>query len=319
MLNNLPEIKLQAIENPIFKDKKLSVYMLRLDQSDQTISGNKWFKLKYNLIEAKKHNYKTLLTFGGAYSNHIHATASAARQCGFSSIGIIRGEPTIPLNQTLTDVTHMGMHLHYINRNSYRSKKDPDFLASLINRFSPDYGKIYIVPEGGTNSLALKGAAEIPELITINYDYICLACGTGGTLAGIAAALKNQDKINILGFAALKRGNFLYDEIKQLLALYDRENQQLNIVNKPFQYNNWSLNLDYHFGGFGKKNKQLQSFIENFYMQHQIELDFVYTGKMMFGIYELCKQNYFKSNTTIVVIHTGGVQGNRSEKLNCKE
>ncbi|MFK5894159.1 MAG: pyridoxal-phosphate dependent enzyme, partial [Pseudomonadota bacterium] len=212
MLKNLPDIRLQKINDSVFTDKKLNVFMLRLDQSDQFISGNKWFKLKYNLIEAEKHNYTTLLTFGGAYSNHIHATAAAARQFGFASIGIIRGEATTPLNQTLTDVVNMGMHLHYINRNSYRNKKDPEFLVSLINQFSAEYGKICIVPEGGTNTLALKGAAEIPALIDIDYNYLCLACGTGGTLAGITTALKKQDKIKIIGFPALKGADFLYDE-----------------------------------------------------------------------------------------------------------
>jgi len=309
MLNTLPEIKLQRINDKLFKEKKLKLYILRLDQTDQFISGNKWFKLKYNLIEAKKHNYQTLLTFGGAYSNHIHATAMAAKRNNFSSIGVIRGEATTPLNQTLTDARNMGMHLHFINRKDYRNKNNPDFLDSLIRHFSNidngKYGQIYLVPEGGSNTLALKGASEIPSLIDLDYEYLCLPCGTGGTLAGVTIGLRNQHEI--LGFPALKGADFLNNDINSLLEKYDDKYSQ-----NTRKYNNWLLNLQYHFGGFGKKNQQLLDFIDRFYQQHHIELDFVYTGKMMFGIYELCQNNYFKANTSIVAIHTGGTQGNRS-------
>ncbi|MFK5983862.1 MAG: pyridoxal-phosphate dependent enzyme [Pseudomonadota bacterium] len=301
MLNSLPEIALQVIDDKLFKDKNIKLYMLRLDQSNDIISGNKWFKLKYNLIEAKKQNCKTLLSFGGAYSNHIHALAAAASCFNFESIGIIRGEQVTPLNDTLIDATNMGMHLHYINRLDYRKKTHPDFLKKLLDTFNPLYEKIYIVPEGGSNSLALKGAAEITDLIPIDYDYLCLGCGTGGTLAGIATALKKHPQAQLLGFPALKGADFLNAEIKQFHQNYNNK-----------QYNNWSLNLDYHFGGFGKKNQQLLSFMDYFYQQHKIELDFLYTGKMMYGVYDLCKKNYFAANTSIITIHTGGIQGNRS-------
>jgi 1-aminocyclopropane-1-carboxylate deaminase len=310
MLTTLPQIPLQKIEDNIFKDKNIQLYLLRLDKSDAVISGNKWFKLKYNLIEAKKNNYNTLLTFGGAYSNHIHATAAVAKKFNFSSIGIIRGEAAQVLNPTLQDATEMGMHLHYINRIDYRKKNQADYLASIINHFQESYGKIYMIPEGGSNSLAIRGASEIIDLIPVDYNYLCLPCGTGGTLAGISSALAKRmtahKETKLLGFPALKGADFLNDDILQLLKT-DHKNATIN----------WELNLDYHFGGYAKiKYKtggpQLLPFIENFYRQQQIELDFIYTAKMMYGIYDLCKKNYFKENTTIVAIHTGGLQGNRS-------
>lgn len=297
----ISELECQSINDEIFGKKQLKVFMLRLDQSDAIISGNKWFKLKYNLIEAKKTHCQTVLSFGGAYSNHLHALATAAKSFGFSSIGIIRGEPVESLNNTLQDVVNMGMHLHYIDRKTYRNKTNPKFLNQLINSFVAEYGKIYLVPEGGTNNFALQGAAEIPQIIKINYDYLCLGCGTGGTLAGIATAAEVQNNVQIVGFPALKGAGFLTNDIHQLHQDYQHK-----------QYQNWSLNLDYHFGGFGKKNKQLLSFLDYFYKRHQIELDFVYTGKMMYGIYDLAEKNYFEPDSTIVCIHTGGVQGNRS-------
>jgi 1-aminocyclopropane-1-carboxylate deaminase len=305
MLTTLPQIPLQKIEDNLFKDKSIQLYLLRLDQSDEIISGNKWFKLKYNVIEAKNNNYDTLLTFGGAYSNHIHATAAAANKFNFSSVGIIRGEASQALNQTLKDARKMGMHLHYVNRIDYRKKNQVAYLDSIINHFQETYGKIYIIPEGGSNALAIRGAAEIPELIAIDYNYLCLPCGTGGTLAGISSFLAKKTthpkKINLLGFPALKGADFLNNDIIQLLKTNHKEPSI-----------NWKLNLDYHFGGYAKTKPQLLSFIEKFYQQQQIELDFIYTAKMMYGIYDLCKKDYFKPDTTILAIHTGGLQGNRS-------
>ncbi len=309
MLNNLPKIPLQTLDDKLFQEKQVQVFMLRLDQSDTLISGNKWFKLKYNIEAAKKNNYQTLLSFGGAYSNHIHAVAAAAKRYGFSSIGIIRGEAHQPLNETLADAVNMGMHLHYINRQDYRKKNDPLFLDKLIHCFADSMGKIYVIPEGGTNNLALKGAAEIPQLIPINYQYLCLGCGTGGTLAGISYSLRNIIETNIIGFPALKGGEFLNQEIKILQQNYAFSKQ------KAEQCSNWSLNCDYHFGGFAKKDPSLLSFMSYFQQTHNIELDFLYTGKMMYGIYDLCRKNYFKPQSTIVAIHTGGLQGNRSIKL----
>lgn len=270
---------------------KVRLFIKREDLIHPVISGNKWRKLKYNLLEAKSAGCQTLLTFGGAYSNHIHATAGAARQFGFKSIGIIRGEEHLPLNPTLKEASAMGMELYYMDRGTYREKHTAAVLDDLRDLF----GEFYLVPEGGTNQLALKGTAEIVEDIQADYDYFIASCGTGGTLAGIIAGLNGKG--SALGFAVLK-GDFLAAEISQLLTKND------SVV--P---NNWSVNNDYHFDGYAKYNMQLVSFINKFSQQNKIPLDPIYTGKMMYGIIDLIKQEYFPQNARILAIHTGGLQG----------
>ena len=282
--------------------------MLRLDRIHPRISGNKWYKLKYNLEEAKGQNKNTLLTFGGAYSNHITATAAAGKEYGFKTIGIIRGEelqtPPRPSplgrekNQTLGFAKECGMQLHFVSREDYRKKDSAEFISKLTEQF----GDFYLLPEGGTNELAVKGCSEIISLIDIPFDYVCCPVGTGGTLAGIISSLKGDQKA--IGFSVLKGGEFLKIEIKKLLT-------------SPFHPSKGELNTNYHFGGYGKYSPQLLKFIEDFEQQNSgstslttsIPLEQVYTGKMMFGIYDLIGKGYFPKNTTVIAIHTGGLQG----------
>ncbi len=282
----LERIKLPGINNSV------RFYIKREDKFHTAISGNKWRKLKYNLIEAKQQNKDTLLTFGGAYSNHIYATASAGRIFGFKTIGIIRGEEHLPLNPTLTFAKENGMEIHYVSRKEYRRRYDADFIESIYNKF----GNIYLVPEGGTNLLAIKGAAEIVSDIDIDFDYICSACGTGGTLAGIISGLNGEK--NAIGFPVLKGAGFLNRNIYNLVKEF---------TGKTF--GNWKLELDYHFGGYAKINRELIDFINEFEKLNGIPLDPVYTGKMMYGIYDLAKNNRFENGATVIAVHTGGLQG----------
>lgn len=258
-------------------------------------SGNKWRKLKYNLIEASKQNTDRLITFGGAFSNHIAAVAEAGNLLGFQTHGIIRGEPTFPLNPTLGKAVMNGMDLHYINRSAYREKTSSAWFKSWITNFS-DY---YLIPEGGTNQLALSGVAELMDEVhaekDIQPDYICVACGTGGTLAGVIKGLAPRE--NALGFSVLK-GDFMEKAVQDLL----------HSTNISFP-NNWSIIGDYHFGGYAKFTTELIDFMNRFKSTHAVPLDPVYTGKLFFGVMDLIQKQYFKPNSSILILHTGGLQG----------
>jgi 1-aminocyclopropane-1-carboxylate deaminase len=252
------------------------------------ISGNKFRKLKYNLLQAKAENQETVLTFGGAYSNHIAAVAYAGKEQGFKTIGVIRGDELgdkIAENPTLQFAQECGMQFEFVTREAYRLKTEPDFIAKLQQKF----GSFYLIPEGGTNEYAIKGCEEILIEEDAAFDFICCAVGTGGTISGIInSALPHQ---KVLGFPALK-GDFLKDEIRKFAA-----------------NENWELITDYHFGGYGKVNEELIQFINQFYKQTEVPLDPIYTGKMVFGVIDLIQKNYFPDNAKILLIHTGGLQG----------
>lgn len=271
----------------ITESNKVELFLKREDLIHPHVSGNKFRKLKYNLLQAKADSARTLLTFGGAFSNHIAAVAYAGHLNGLKTIGVIRGEElsNAPLNPTLAFAVNHGMALHFINRDMYRQKSEPDFLNALKMRF----GDFYLLPEGGTNRLAVKGCEEILTAADAGFDYICCAVGTGGTLAGIANSATSRQKV--IGFAALK-GDFLPNEIKSL-------------TNKR----NWQINNEYHFGGYAKANAELVNFINDFGSKNKIALDPVYTGKMMFGIADLIRRGYFPDGSRILAIHTGGLQG----------
>ena len=285
----LKDTPIQRIEDPLILDCGVKLFVKREDLNHPQMSGNKWHKLKYNLLAAKKEGYKTLLTFGGAFSNHIYATAAAGKQFGFNTIGIIRGEEHLPLNPTLSFAKQMGMEIHYIDRSTYRTKNDPNFIKFLYEKF----GNFYLVPEGGTNPLAIKGVSEMITNIKIDFNYICCACGTGGTLAGLITGLKG--KANALGFSILKGADFLIQNVKELI-----DSDKLK---------NWDINLDYHFGGYAKINHQLLKFIERFERINNIVIEPIYTGKMLFGIYDLVQKGFFNKEETIIALHTGGLQG----------
>lgn len=252
------------------------------------ISGNKLRKLKYNLLRAKERKVKTLLTFGGAYSNHIFSVAAAGKEFGFKTIGIIRGEELedkINDNNTLKFARASGMYLKFISRSDYKLKNLPEFIEHLKKEF----GDFYLIPEGGTNDLAIRGCEEILTNEDDMFDVICCSVGTGGTISGLINSSKSHQKI--IGFPALK-GDFLTKEISTFV-----------------KKDNWELITNYHFGGYAKINEELISFINVFKQQYNIPLDPVYTGKMMFGIFDLMKKGYFKKNAKILAIHTGGLQG----------
>ena len=285
-------IPIDKIDLSFYPNQGVELSVLREDLISEQVSGNKFRKLKYNLAEAKKQNYRTLLTFGGAFSNHIAATAKAGELCGFKTIGVIRGdelgddlEQTLQQNATLRFAYECGMEFYFVNRSLYREKNLENFSINLKER----YGDFYVIPEGGTNDLAVRGCSEILSSATSIYDYIICAVGTGGTIAGlIESSLPHQ---TVLGFPALK-GGFLNAEIK-----------------KYTKKSNWELITDYHFGGYAKINSELISFVNTFKKQQHIQLDPIYTGKMMYGLIDLIANGFFSKNTRILAIHTGGLQG----------
>lgn len=296
----IPPIPLQQVKLDFLEEKNIKLYVLREDLIHPTISGNKWRKLFYNLQKANNQGKQQLLTFGGAFSNHIAATAAAGKEFGFKTIGIIRGEAHLPLNPTLQLAVENGMVLKYVSRSFYRDEKyNPVFLATL----KAEFGDFYLVPEGGSNALAVKGCTEILKNINIDYDIICCACGTGGTIAGIIASVDETKQV--IGFPALKGGAFLETDIQQLLEAYQQQ------FGKKINHQNWSLNTDYHFGGYAKTSTELIDFVTDFYKNHSIPLDLIYTGKMLFGILHLAKTTAFFNGKKIVAVHTGGLQGNK--------
>jgi 1-aminocyclopropane-1-carboxylate deaminase len=293
MLKIHQEPIIQEISDPIFSKRGLQVFMKREDLIHPYVSGNKWRKLNYNLIEAKRLGHHTLLTFGGAYSNHIYATAAAANEAGFNSIGIIRGEELSnkPLNHTLSFAKLNRMDLKFISREKYRTKARQEF----VNELQEHYGDFYLIPEGGTNNLAIKGCEEVVNDEIRQFDIVCLSVGTGGTISGvITAAAKHQQ---VIGFSILK-GDFLKKDVEDLLINYSGN-----------RYDNWQIETDYHFGGYAKSNNELLKFIHDFETKHDIPLEPIYTGKMMYGLYDKIKKGAFKSGSKVLAIHTGGLQG----------
>jgi 1-aminocyclopropane-1-carboxylate deaminase len=288
----------QEIRNEVLDTAGVRLLIKREDLNHPTISGNKWWKLKYNLVEAMRRGEKALLTFGGAYSNHIYAVASVAKELGFKSIGVIRGDETLPLNATLSFVATCGMKLHFVSRENYRRKSDPKFTDELHKAF----GDFYLIPEGGTNTLAIKGCAEFARSILsdISFDYLCLPVGTGGTMAGLVAGL--QGKKEIIGFSALKGGSFLESEIRYLLKDFGTEDG-----------NHWRVETEYHFGGYGKFKPELDDFISSQWMTHELPLDPVYTAKALYGVFDLIRLNKFRRGSSILFLHTGGLQGRKSQ------
>jgi len=280
------------VNDSFLKERKITLLIKREDLNHPFLSGNKWHKLKYNIREAQIQGKKTLLTFGGAYSNHIYAVSAVGYVFKFNTIGIIRGEEHLPLNPTLSFAQENGMKLYYLDREKYRKKNSLEILDEL----KKDFGDFYLLPEGGTNQLAVKGCSEIIDTLNEDFDYICCPCGTGGTLAGLISGLKG--KKFLLGIAVLKGALFLKENVSSLIQDFNETN-----------YNNWDINLDYHFGGYAKFDKHLLNFVNNFTSQNQIPIEPIYSGKMLFGIYDLVSRGFFKEGSRIIAIHTGGLQG----------
>jgi len=277
---NLPS-PITPLHHSLFEQKHIRVSVKRDDLIHPHLQGNKWRKLKYNLLQARQQGQSTLLTFGGAWSNHIH----------------IRGEARQPLNPCLQDAHDWGMQLHYVNRQAYRSKTDSAFIEQLRQRF----GEFYCIPEGGNNAAGIRGCTEIISELPQDYDVICVDCGTGATMAGLIQALENRSRV--LGFAVLRNAGFLVDDINHALQQHtDRT------------YSNWSLQLDYHFGGYARTSAALFDFINSFRQQHGIQLEPVYSGKMFYGLMDLIRRDYFPPGSDILLIHSGGLQGLRGFK-----
>ena len=288
---------ISVINSPLLDEKQIEVTVLRDDLNHPVIQGNKFWKLKYNISNAKKKGNTTLLTFGGAYSNHILAVAQAGKEFGFKTIGIIRGEETLPLNYTLRTATDLGMQLQYVDRTTYKIKHTQDFKDYLRNT----YGAFYLIPEGGTNYYAVNGCMEIIK-DTSEYDYVCCPIGTGGTISGITIANKNQS--NIIGFPALKNGEFLKEEVHSQINSVTQDKELTEILMESF-----SLQTDYHFGGYAKINDELINFVREFNSIHGFKWDLIYNGKMAFGVFDLIKKNHFPKGSKILLVHTGGLQG----------
>lgn len=266
----------------------VEVHLKREDTIHPIISGNKYRKLIYNLKEAKQQNKNTVVTFGGAYSNHIAAVAAAGKVYGFKTIGVIRGEEIkdkLDRNATLKFAKSCGMTFKFISRLEFRNKNEFYFIENLKNEF----GDFYNIPEGGTNALAIKGCEEILTQDDFKFNYVCTSVGTGGTVAGIINSTKPNQQV--LGFSALK-GDFLREDISKFA-----------------KQDNWKLITNYHFGGYAKINEELITFINTFKAINNIQLDPIYTGKMLFGIQDLIEKKYFPEGSKILAIHTGGLQG----------
>lgn len=273
--------------NIILPDE-ISLFIKREDLLHPFVSGNKYRKLKYNLIEFKERGYDSLVTFGGAFSNHIAATAYACKELKIKCIGVVRGEELrsqIEANPTLKFAQKNGMKFEFVSRELFRRKDSEKYLNQLKSK----YGNCFILPEGGTNQWAIQGCEEILNEDDSQFDFVCCAVGTGGTIAGVInSSFENQ---KILGFPALK-GDFLIDEIRKFA-----------------KKSNWDLVKDYHFGGYAKITDELIDFINIFFSQTKIPLDPVYTGKMVYGVLDLIHKRSFPSGSKILLIHTGGLQG----------
>ncbi len=283
---------IEQIKHPVLDEQDFQLHIKRDDLLHPIISGNKWRKLKYTLLFALKNNHQHLISMGGAYSNHLHALAYIGHKLNIKTTGLIRGEQPENENQTLSDLRKWGMTLEFVNRSAFRDLRK---YRTHNDKLEKQYGGFWI-PEGGSNEFALNGVTEILNEINIEFDTLAIACGTGTTFAGLAKAL--PEKKRALGFSSLKGGGFLEKDVKKLI-----KNNSLT---------NWSINFDYHFGGFAKTNDELLSFMKEFQIYNNIPLEPVYNGKMLFGLIDMVKKEYFKKGLNIIAIHTGGLQGNRA-------
>ncbi len=284
---------LSPVHSSILEQKQIKLWIKRDDLIHPVISGNKWRKLKYILDHILKRKIHTIISMGGAFSNHLHALAFVGKQLHLRTVGYIRGERPKKLNPTLQDLQSWGMELKFISRSQYRClrnyKKSDGFPSIRAGE--------YWLPEGASTELALQGVAEIISEIELEFDIICVPCGTGTTFAGLIEQIPEHNVA--YGFSALKGAGFLTQDIKKLLKKV-KQNRA-----------NWRVMQEYHFGGFAKSNSELVLFMDNFFSQHHVVLESVYTAKMFYGIFDLIQRGHFNAGQKIVAIHTGGLQGNR--------
>ncbi len=263
------------------------VLLKRDDLIHPDITGNKWRKLKYLLVDARASGASTLLTFGGAYSNHLRAVAAAGRRYGFSTVGVVRGEER-PFNDLLAAAERDGMILYYLDRATYRRKNETDVLDSL----RAEFGSFYLIPEGGSTRFAIQGCRELVEEIGEPFDVITCAVGTGGTLAGISAGLSAGQRA--IGVSALKGATSIEHDVRSL---------QLDAIGRVLD--NWTIDHRFHCGGFARRSPALGSFLIEFADRHGLRLDHVYVGKMMFGLFALVEEGVLAPGSTVIAVVTG--------------
>ncbi len=278
--------ELQPWVDPVFSGKDVSVSVLRLDLMDALLGGNKWFKISGNLNEALRLGTRRILTFGGAFSNHLLAVAEAGRRLGFQTIGLVRGEATSGKNDTLQLAQRAGMKLHFISREEYRQKDQPAFLRA----WQEAEGPFLLIPEGGANAAGRKGAGDILQYLSIPYDHLLCACGTGTTLAGLAAKLPEGRRIT--GICVLKGDGMLDDKIRAWVP-----------------QSNWRMEYAYHFGGYARHQPGLLSFMQGLYVETGIPTEPVYSAKLFYAVKDLALRDYFTAGTKLIVLHCGGLQG----------
>ena len=276
---------LEAVDDERLSRRGVELLLKRDDLIHPDLPGNKWRKLGPNLAAARAAGHTTLLTFGGAYSNHLAATAAAGYYFGFETVGVVRGEEHLPLNEVLATAVRFGMRLMYLDRATYREKHT----AGVLGRMRDLFGDCYVLPEGGSNALAVQGCGALAEEISEPFDVAAVAVGTGGTLAGVAGGLRSGQRA--VGFAVLKGGGFLRDDVAAYQA------SAFGGVTA-----NWRIETEFHFGGYGKRTGELDAFVDEFEGRHGVRLNWVYEGKMMFGLYALVERGVFAMGTTVVAV-----------------
>ena len=303
--NSIRKSDIQLINHPFFAKKNIKLFIKRDDLLHPILSGNKWRKLKYQLLHVLERNYTGVVSFGGAFSNHIHALAGAGHTYNIPTAGIIRGDSHALKNPTLTRAAELGMELHLVSREEYKQRNTFEYSKLLAERF-PGF---YQCPEGGSAPLALPGVVEIiDEVVTDEalhgtFSTIVAPVGSGGTLAGLIAGLQKHSKLsntptNVLGVAVLKGESYLEKLVTEQL------------INAKFiNTSNWEISHNYTFGGYGRFNDKLVNFCQSFYQYTGIKSDPIYSGKMLYAIFDLIEKDFFKPGSNILAIHTGGLQG----------
>ena len=288
----ITRIRTDQLNSEWLTSRHVEAAILRLDLMDYGLSGNKWFKLRENLRMARSSGKSAILTFGGPYSNHLLACAAACRHFGFDSIGLVRGRYPAD-TPSLEQAACLGMVLHRLDKASYARKAEAEFLQQWQQR----YPEAWMVPEGGANSYGVEGCRSILDWAAPQqYTHICCSLGTGTTMAGL---LNHPCRAIRIGFPAMRRGNYLLQELQPYLQ-------------HPENLSKLVLMEEYHFGGFARKTPELTAFMNCFFHSYGIGLDFVYTGKMAYGVFDMIERGFFPKGSRILMIHTGGMQGNRS-------
>lgn len=292
---------LQSVSFPLLREKGISLFVKREDLRHSQISGNKWHKLKYNLQRAQERGYDCIASFGGPWSNHLHALAYAGQQYGLKTIGFVRGDLPQPLNAMLQDACDWGMELRPLSYSDYRRRYDPDFVDRITTRLE----NAFVVPEGGANDLAIRGCVELSMEICRqqpDMNVLCAACGTGATLAGLIAGVSDSggNGVEVLGFAALSENRSMASDINGWSQGCGKRTKV-----------SWRLIEEYHCGGFAKLNRPLVTFMDQWRYYSDIPLEPVYTGKLFYGLFEMIGAGHFPRGTTIVALHSGGLQGLR--------